>query len=163
MKEKIIERIFLIVTILVIILAVYIGYRVIHMVDAKREIRNNIKEVFNDYDIANKYNVKIRIHSKTSNSTKIIYNIEINNDKFDSIELARQKEIIKFIKKITFKGNGNKYSINEVVINSNGNVYSYNNVFRKNDEIISDNSDILDSAKDTIKDKLSDLKDKVTG
>ena len=162
MKEKIIERIFLIFTILIILLFVYIGYRVIHIKNPKGEIKSNIKEVFKDYNISKNYKVKIMIHSKTSNSTKISYNIEINNDEYDKLELDRKKEIIKFIKKISFKGNGNKYSINEVIINANNNVYSYNNVFRKNGSILSDKEEIIDSAKDTIKDKLNDLKDKVT-
>ena len=163
MKDKIIERIFLICTILIILLALYIGYRVVHMVNPKREIKSDIKEVFRDYDIASKYDVKIRIHSKTNNSTKIVYNIEIRNDKFDNLDEETQKEIIKYIKKISFKGNGNKYSINEVVINSNENVYSYINVFRKNGSILSDKDDIIDSAKNTIKDKFNDIKDKVSG
>lgn len=163
MKDKIIERIFLICTILIILLALYIGYRVVHMVNPKREIKSDIKEVFRDYDIASKYDVKIRIHSKTNNSTKIVYNIEIRNDKFDDLDEETQKEIIKYIKKISFKGNGNKYSINEVVINSNENVYSYINVFRKNGSILSDKDDIIDSAKNTIKDKFNDIKDKVSG
>lgn len=161
-KDRIIERIFLIGTILVVLLAVYIGYRVVHMVNAKGQIKSDIKEVFKDYDIASKYKVKIRIHSKTNNSTKIVYNVEINNDKYDELDVDIQKEIIKYIKKISFKGNGKKYSINEVVINSNGNVYSYVNVFRKNDSVLSNKEDIIDSAKNTIKDKFNDLKDKVT-
>ena len=161
MKDKIIERIFLIVTILVILCVIFIGYKVTHMVNAKREIKNDIKEVFKDYDIARKYSVKIRIHSKTSNSTKISYNIEINNDEYDNLDIDRKKEIIKFIKNISFKGNGNKYSINEVVINAKDNVYSYNNIFRVNGSIIGDKGDIIDSAKDTVKDKFNDLKDKI--
>ena len=162
MKEKIIERIFLIVTILVILLFVYIGYRVVHMVNAKGQIKSDIKDVFKDYDIDGRYNVKIRIHSKTNNSTKIVYNVEINNDKYDKLDDNIQKEIIKYIKNISFKGNGKKYSINEVVIKSGDNVYSYVNVFRKNENIISDKNDIIDSAKNTIKDKFNDIKDKVT-
>ena len=162
MKDKIIERLFLIGTILIILLAIYIGYRVVHMVNAKGQIKSDIKEVFRDYDIASKYSVKIRIHSKTNNSTKIVYNVEINSDKFDSLEDDVKKEIIKYIKNISFKGNGKKYSINEVVINSNDNKYSYINVFRKNDNIESDKKDIINSAKDTIKDKFNDIKDKVT-
>ena len=162
MKDKIIERIFLIVTILVVLLAIYVGYRVVHIVNAKGQIKSDIREVFRDYEIASKYSVKIRIHSKTNNSTKIVYNVEINNDKYDSLDDDVKKEIIKYIKKISFKGNGKKYSINEVVINSNGNKYSYATVFRKNDKIESDKIDIIDSAKDTIKDKFNDIKDKVT-
>lgn len=162
MKDKIIERIFLIVTILVILLAIYVGYKVVHMVNPKGEIKSDIKEIFKDYDIASKYKVKIRIHSKTSNSTKIVYNVEINNDKYDELEEDIQKEIIKYIKNISFKGNGNKYSINEVIINAGDNKYSYVNVFRKNDKLLSDKDEIIDNAKNTIKDKLNDLKDKVT-
>ena len=162
MKDKIIERVFLIVTILVILLAIYVGHKLVNIVNAKGQIKSDIREVFRDYEIANKYSVKIRIHSKTNNSTKIVYNVEINNDKYDSLDDDVKKEIIKYIKKISFKGNGKKYSINEVVINSNGNKYSYVTVFRKNDKIESDKIDIIDSAKDTIKDKFNDIKDKVT-
>ena len=162
MKDKIIERVFLIVTILVILLAIYVGHKLVNIVNAKGQIKSDIREVFRDYEIVSKYSVKIRIHSKTNNSTKIVYNVEINNDKYDSLDDDVKKEIIKYIKKISFKGNGKKYSINEVVINSNGNKYSYATVFRKNDKIESDKIDIIDSAKDTIKDKFNDIKDKVT-
>ena len=162
MKEKLVDRVILIITVLVIILALFIGYKVINRVNPKRQIKNDIKEIFKDYEINRGYSVKIRIHSKKSNSTKISYNVEIKNNKYDDLDIETQKEIIKYIKGIAFKGNGNKYSINKVTIITKENTYTYQNLFRKNDEIISSKDEVIDSAKETIKEKWNEFKDKVS-
>ncbi|MBQ4031366.1 MAG: hypothetical protein II625_06395 [Bacilli bacterium] len=156
MKEKIFDRILLIISILVVIGVLYLGYVLLHSVNPKRQIKSDIKEILRDYDISNGSRISIKIHSKTSNNTKISYNVVLDSDKYDDLDKDTQLEIIKYIKKLSFKGNGNKYSINEVIINSNDNVYTYNNVFKKNDELYSVN-DIKESTIDKIKDKWNEL------
>ena len=156
MKEKIFDRALLIVSILIVVGVVYLGYVLIHSVNPKREIRKDIKEILKDYDINKNSKISIKIHSKTSNNTKISYNVVLDNDSYDDLDKDTQLEIIKYIKNLSFKGNGNKYTINEVTINANDNVYTYNKLFRKNDNII-DISDIKESATDIIKEKWNQL------
>ena len=156
MKEKIFDRILLIISILVIIGVLYLGYVLLHSVNPKRQIRSDIKEILRDYEIEKNSSISIKIHSKTSNNTKISYNVVLDCDKYDDLDKDTQLEIIKYIKKLSFKGNGNKYTIYEVTINANDNVYTYNNVFKKNDEIYSVN-DIKESATDIIKEKWNQL------
>lgn len=156
MKEKIFDRILLIISILIILGVIYLGYVLIHSVNPKRQIRSDIKEILKDYDINKDYKISIKIHSKTSNNTKISYNVVLDNDKYDELDKDTQLEIIRYIKNLSFKGNGNKYTINEVTINANDNVYTYNKLFRKNGSVI-DVSDITESATDIIKEKWNEL------
>ena len=156
MKEKIFDRILLIISILVVIGVLYLGYVLLHSVNPKRQIRSDIKEILRDYDISSGSRISIKIHSKTNNNTKISYNVVLDSDKYDDLDKDTQLEIIKYIKKLSFKGNGNKYTIYEVTINANDNVYTYNNVFKKNDELYSVN-DIKESTIDKIKDKWNEL------
>ena len=157
MKEKIIDRVLLVISILIVVGVVYLGYVLIHSVNPKRQIRSDVKEILKDYEINKNSKISIKIHSKTSNNTKISYNVVLDNDKYDELDKNVQLEIIKYIKKLSFKGNGNKYSINEVTINSNNNVYTYSKVFKKNGKII-DISDIKESITDKIKDKWDEIK-----
>ncbi|MEE3342965.1 MAG: hypothetical protein VZS44_02625 [Bacilli bacterium] len=164
MKDKLIEKISLIITILIVLLFVYLGYRVFTRVNVKRTIKNDINEILKDYEI-NKYTkeFKIVIHSKSNYSTKISYNIIIKNDKYDKLEFEIQKEIIKYIKNISFKGNNKKYFINKVTINSNNNKYEYKTLFKKNGKIYGVGgigTDDNNNTTDNIKEKWEEIKEK---
>lgn len=163
MKDKIIDKISLIITILIVILALYIGYTITTRINSKKEIKNNIKEIFKDYEIKDLKNIKIKIHSKSNYQTKISYNIELTSNTYDTLDYEIQTEIIRYIKKISFKGNNKKYSINKVTIYTKENTYTYQNTFKKNDKIYGNNyKEIKDNIKDKIKDKYNELIDKVT-
>ena len=64
MKEKIIDKLSIIIAILILIIALYLGYTVITRINSKKEIKNNNKEIFKDYEIKDLKEIKIKIHSK---------------------------------------------------------------------------------------------------
>ncbi len=141
------------------------GYTMVTRINAKKEIKNNIKEVFSDYEVKDLKNIKIKIHSKTNYQTKVSYNIELTSNKYDNLDYDTQAEIIKYIKKISFKGNKKKYSVNEVTIYSKDNIYTYKKNFKKNGKKYGNTNEYIDTAnkiKDEIKDKYNEIKDKYT-
>ena len=166
MKEKIIDKLSLVITILIVLLAVYLGYTLVTRINAKREIKNNIKEIFNDYKIKDLKDINIVIHSKSNYQTKISYNVSLTSNKYDELDYELQKEIIKYIKNIAFKGNNKKYTINKVTINSNDNIYTYRNIFKKNDKLYGSinnkYSDTANDLKEKIKDKYNEIKENIT-
>ena len=135
MKDKLIDKLTIAITILIVILGVYLGYTIITRINAKKEIKNNIKEIFKDYEIKDLKDIKIKIHSKTNYQTKISYNVELTSNTYDDQSIDTQAEIIKYIKNISFKGNKKKYKINKVTIYSNNNIYTLQTTFKKNDKI----------------------------
>lgn len=158
------DRIVLIITVFVILVLVYMGYVLINRVNVKRTIRKDIYEVLNDYQINNKTkNLKIIIHSKTNYSTRISYNVVFTNDGYDKLEFDQQKEIIKYIKKISFKGNNKKYFINKVTIYSKKNKYEYATLFKKNGKMYGVGEIDTNSTAENIKEKLNEIKEKFTG
>ncbi len=164
MKKIIMDRIVLIITVFVILVLVYMGYVLINRVNVKRTIRKDIYEVLNDYQINNKTkNLKIIIHSKTNYSTRISYNVVFTNDGYDKLEFDQQKEIIKYIKKISFKGNNKKYFINKVTIYSKKNKYEYATLFKKNGKMYGVGEIDTNSTAENIKEKLNEIKEKFTG
>ena len=164
MKKIIMDRIVLIITVFVILVLVYMGYVLINRVNVKRTIRKDIYEVLNDYQINNKTkNLKIIIHSKTNYSTRISYNVVFTNDGYDKLEFEQQKEIIKYIKKISFKGNNKKYFINKVTIYSKKNKYEYATLFKKNGKMYGVGEIDTNSTAENIKEKLNEIKEKFTG
>ena len=46
MKDKLIDKLTIAITILIVILGVYLGYTIITRINAKKEIKNNIIEIF---------------------------------------------------------------------------------------------------------------------
>ena len=155
MKEKIQDKLSLLIAVFIILVIAYAGYRIFTRVNAKREIRNNIREIFIDYEIKDLKDIKIKIHSKSGYQSKISYNVELTSKKYDSLDYETQKEIIKYIKKIAFKGNNKKYSVYMVTIKSKNNIYTYKNTFRKNDKMYSNG--IGETASSTA----SDIKEKI--
>lgn len=165
MKDKIIDKLSLIITILIVLLVVFLGYNIINRINSRKEIKNNIKEIFKDYEIKDLKNIKIKIHSKTSYQSRISYNVELTSNKYDTLDYENQTEIIKYIKNISFKGNNKKYSINKVTIYSKENTYTYHNIFKKNNTIYGTSNKYADTAnniKDKIKDKLDEIKENIT-
>ena len=165
MKDKIIDKLSFIITILIVLLALYLGYTITTRINAKKEIKNNIKEIFKDYEIKDLNKIKIKIHSKSNYQTKISYNIELTSNKYDTLEYETQIEIIKYIKNISFKGNKKKYSINKVTIYTEENTYTYQNIFKRNDKIYGTNNQYIDKAnniKDKIKEKYNEIKENIT-
>ncbi len=163
MKKLLMDRILLIFTVLFCILLIYLGYLIINRVNAKRTIKKDVYEILNDYQIGKstkKFN--IIIHSKSNYSTKISYNVMFRNDKYDDLDYEYKKDIIKYIKKISFKGNNKKYFINKVVIFSKKNKYEYNKLFKLNDKLYGVGVGEIDSnsATDTIKDKWEEIKER---
>lgn len=165
MKDKIIDKLSLIITILIVLLVIFLGYNIINRINSRKEIKNNIKEIFKDYEIKDLKNIKIKIHSKTSYQSRISYNVELTSNKYDTLDYENQTEIIKYIKNISFKGNNKKYSINKVTIYSKENTYTYHNIFKKNNTIYGTSNKYADTAnniKDKIKDKLDEIKENIT-
>ena len=163
MKKLIIDRVLLIFTVLVIIVMVYFGYLLVNRINVKRSITKDIYEILNDYQIKkDTKKIRIIIYSKSNFSTKVSYNIEFTNDSYDKLEYDKQKDIIRYIKKLSFKGNKKKYYINKVTIYANDNKYEYNKLFRKNDKVYGVGELDTDSATDTIKEKWEEIKDKFT-
>ena len=165
MKDKIIDKLSLIITILIVLLVVFLGYNIINRINSRKEIKNNIKEIFKDYEIKDLKNIKIKIHSKTSYQSRISYNVELTSNKYATLDYENQTEIIKYIKNISFKGNNKKYSINKVTIYSKENTYTYHNIFKKNNTIYGTSNKYADTAnniKDKIKDKLDEIKENIT-
>ena len=165
MKDKIIDKLSLIITILIVLVVVFLGYNIINRINSRKEIKNNIKEIFKDYEIKDLKNIKIKIHSKTSYQSRISYNVELTSNKYDTLDYESQTEIIKYIKNISFKGNNKKYSINKVTIYSKENTYTYHNIFKKNNTIYGTSNKYADTAnniKDKIKDKLDEIKENIT-
>lgn len=165
MKEKIINKLSLIITILIVLLGVYLMYTLVTRINSKKEIKNNINEIFNDYEIKDLKNIKIKIHSKTNYQSKITYNVELTSNKFDTLDYETQLEIIKYIKKISFKGNNKKYYINKVTIKTNENIYTYQNLFKKNNKLYGTNNNYKEKyneIKEKAKDKYNEIKEKIT-
>ncbi len=168
MKDKIIDKLSITITILIVLLVVFLGYNIINRINSRKEIKNNIKEIFKDYeikDLKDLKNIKIKIHSKTSYQSRISYNVELTSNKYDTLDYENQTEIIKYIKNISFKGNNKKYSINKVTIYSKENTYTYHNIFKKNNTIYGTSNKYADTAnniKDKIKDKLDEIKENIT-
>ena len=165
MKDKIIDKLSITITILIVLLVVFLGYNIINRINSRKEIKNNIKEIFKDYEIKDLKNIKIKIHSKTSYQSRISYNVELTSNKYDTLDYENQTEIIKYIKNISFKGNNKKYSINKVTIYSKENTYTYHNIFKKNNTIYGTSNKYADTAnniKDKIKDKLDEIKENIT-
>lgn len=165
MKDKIIEKLSLAITILIVIAIILLGYNIINKINSKKEIKNNIYEIFKDNEIKDLKNIKIKIHSKKNYQSKIYYNIELTTNKYDNLDYETQIEIIKYIKNISFKGNNKKYYINKVTIYSQNNIYTYNNIFKKNNKTYGTSNKYIDSAnniKDKIKDKFNEIKDNIT-
>ncbi len=165
MKDKLIDKLSLAITIIIVLLALYLGYTLVTRINSKREIKNNIKEIFRDYEIKDLKNIKIKIHSKTNYQTKISYNVELTSNEYDKLDINNQTEIIKYIKKISFKGNNKKYSINKVTIYTNENTYTYQTLFKKNNKIYGTTNEYIDKANDIknkIKDKYNEIKDNIT-
>ena len=165
MKEKIINKLSLIITILIVLLGVYLMYTLVTRINSKKEIKNNINEIFNDYEINDLKNIKIKIHSKTNYQSKITYNVELTSNKFDTLDYETQLEIIKYIKKISFKGNNKKYYINKVTIKTNENIYTYQNLFKKNNKLYETNNNYKEKyneIKEKAKYKYNENKEKIT-
>ena len=164
MKEKIIDKLVIVICMLFVAAVLYIGYTVVTRINAKKEIKNNIQEICKDYEIKDLKDIKIKIHSKTNYQTKITYNVELTTNEYDNLEKDIQEEIIRYIKNIAFKGNRKKYYVNKVTIRSNDNVYTYEKMFKKNNQIYSNMNEYTDKAndiKDKIKDKYNEIKEKI--
>ncbi|MBR3161472.1 MAG: hypothetical protein IKF19_01920 [Bacilli bacterium] len=166
MRDRVLDKLSVAITILIVLLVVYFGFTLVNRINAKKEIKNNIKEIFNDYRINDLKSINIVIHSKSNYQSKISYNVSLRSNKYNKLNYDIQKEIIKYIKNISFKGNNKKYTINKVIIYSGKNIYSYKNIFRKNDELYGSinekYSDATSDIKDKIKDKINDIKENFT-
>lgn len=157
------DRILLIITVLITLLLVYFGYLLFTRVNAKRTIKKDTYEILKDYKINNyTKNFRIIIHSKSNYSTKISYNVLFSNSKYDKLDYDSQKEIIKYIKKISFKGNNKKYYVNKVIIYSNKNKFEYNKLFKKNNKIYVVGELDTESTTDNIKEKWEEIKERFT-
>ncbi len=163
MKDKLIDKLSLVITILLVLLFVYLGYRLFSMVNVKKTIKNDVYEILSDYNIKkNTKNLKIIIHSKSNYSTKISYNVIFRNNKYDKLDFDSQKDNIQYIKKISFKGNNKKYFVHKVIILSNKNKYEYTNIFRKNDKLYGVGGIDTQSTAENIKNKWEEIKEKFT-
>ena len=163
MKKLIIDRVLLIFTVLVIIVMVYFGYLLVNRINVQRSITKDIYEILNDYQIKkDTKKIRIIIYSKSNFSTKVSYNIEFTNDSYDKLEYDQQKDIIRYIKKLSFKGNKKKYYINKVTIYAKDNKYEYSKLFRKNGNVYGVGEIDTDSATDAIKEKWDEIKEKFT-
>ena len=161
MKKLLVERLLLIFTVVVIIVLVYFGYLLVNRINVKRTIKRDVYEILNDYKIKNNTkNFKIIIYSKSNFNTKVSYNVEFTNNGYDKLEYDDQKNIIRYIKKLSFKGNKKKYYINSVIIYANDNKYEYNKLFKKNDKLYGVGEIDANSTADIIKEKWNEIKEK---
>ena len=64
MKEKIIDKLVIVICMLFVAAVLYIGYTVVTRINAKKEIKNNIQEICKDYEIKDLKDNKIKIHQK---------------------------------------------------------------------------------------------------